>query len=130
MLVKPNEISVRKLIFYLVSIMQFVGTVALVIVFIVMLTTDGWIEDACKKDSCDSAKTWLVVGFIATFIIDLLLCFCVLQILYYGWKEQESIAADRIVHGAIGGSGPQVYPNHPPTYGGPEPAYGTPQAGY
>ena len=115
-LVKPNDIAVRKLIFYLVTIGQIVGTIALIIVFIVLMATSGWIDDACEKssyaDCTDNAKKWVIIAFVCSLCIDLLMCFCVLQILYYGWKEQEALAAERIAHGD-GGQGAQVYQQVP-----------------
>ena len=111
-LVKPGDIGVRKLIFYLVTIGQIIGTVALILVFIILMATDDWVKDACDKwdvDNCyDDAKKWIIISFIIALILDLLLCFCVAQILYYGWKEQEALAVEGLAYGNQGGAA-QVY---------------------
>ena len=124
-LVKPNDIGVRKLIFYLISIGQVIATIALILVFIILMATDGWYDEArdnCYEqstkhdydwqDNCDDIdwiKKIIIWTFVCFLIIDLVLCYCVLQILYYGWKEQESLAADQLAYGNNNQGGAQVY---------------------
>ena len=112
-LVKPNDIGVRKLLFYLIMIGQVLATVACILVFIILMATDGWYDDAI--DNCNDASDehgwsvncddidWIrkvvIITFVCFLAIDLVLCFCVSQILYYGWKEQESLAADQLAYG-------------------------------
>ena len=95
-LVKPGDANIRKLLFYMVSFLSVVGLLTLIIVFIVYLANDNW-YDACRneyywsdyQDCLDNAKTWMIISFIVAICLDLALVFCTLQILYFGWKEQE-----------------------------------------
>ena len=38
---------------------------------------------------------FIYIAFGSAMVIQLLLCFCEVQILYYGWKEQENIKAGK-----------------------------------
>ena len=48
-LVKPHDVTIRKILYYVVMIMTVINFVALIIVFIYFLATDDWIYDACKS---------------------------------------------------------------------------------
>ena len=100
-LVKPHDVYIRKLIFYLVTALQMIGAVFLVAVFIYLCATDQWVEDACRNGTddyetysqcLDYAKTYMIAAMVIVFVVGGLLAFCTLQILYYGWKEQQAIA--------------------------------------
>ena len=95
-LVKPHDANIRKILFYLISFLSIIGLLVLIIVFIVYLANDRWI-DYCydeyighdRADCLDNARTWMIISFIIAICLDLALVFCTLQILYFGWKEQE-----------------------------------------
>ena len=120
-LVKPNAVYIRKLLFYLVSVMSAIQFLGVIIVFIYLLATDDWIEDACLdgtsnlsdyNDCLDYAKTYMVITFIFLLIIYALLVFCTVQILYYGWKEQAHLAQE--AQAAVAPGQAQPYMNAPP----------------
>ena len=96
--VNPNDSRTRKILFYCVSIGQLISILTTLAVFLYLLFTDDWIDDACKYpnqtlaqyNTCvDWAKSGLIVGFCWVMAIMLLFQFMIWQVLYYGWKEQE-----------------------------------------
>ena len=104
--INPNDARTRKILFYGVSVCQAISICVSIILFLVLLFTDNWINDACRWNLGDDnlvtadelrsyqnckeyAKSGLIVGFIWVFSVQLLLMFMVWQVLYYGWKEQE-----------------------------------------
>ena len=99
--INPNDARTRKILFYGVSVGQAISICVSLILFLVLLFTDGWIEDACNWNQtsyymCEETAKWgLVVGFIWVFSVQLLLMFMVWQVLYYGWKEQEEKSQDQ-----------------------------------
>ena len=99
--INPNDARTRKILFYGVSVGQAISICVSLILFLVLLFTDNWIEDACNWNQtsyymCEEAAKWgLVVGFIWVFSVQLLLMFMVWQVLYYGWKEQEEKSQDQ-----------------------------------
>ena len=106
-LVKPHDINIRKLLYYIVSILTTIQLVGLVVVFIFLLVTDDWIAEACSNYSSDYtdqlncldyARTGMIIAMCCLMVIYSLLAFCTVQILYYGWKEQVHIAQERQGH--------------------------------
>ena len=43
----------------------------------------------------------VLIGFIVGLLFTLLLCWCEVQILYYGWKEQEMLAGQKSGPGMV-----------------------------
>ena len=96
--IKRNDVNVRKLLFIVVTIIQTISVVVLIGTFIYLVAVDDWVTDACTDgdyntyDECKDAVYFFVyVAFGVALVIQLLLCWCEVQILYYGWKEQEAI---------------------------------------
>ena len=92
----------RKVLFWVVTVMAGVGLLIIIITFIIAIALfDEWIGDACREldtqeqyDACrDWAFTILVIAFAITVVVDSIFVFITIQVLYYGWKEQEQIQA-------------------------------------
>ena len=109
--VKKSSVVVRKMLFILVTIMQTISLLGLIIVFIIIMAT-SWIEDLCttgdaasdydKPEDCESAiRMFVGIGFAIAIVLTLLLCWCEIQILYYGWKEQEMLAGQKSGPGMV-----------------------------
>ena len=109
--VKKSSVVVRKMLFILVTIMQTISLLGLIIVFIIIMAT-SWIEDLCidgdagsgydSLEDCESYIRMLVgIGFGIGLVLTLLLCWCEVQILYYGWKEQEMLAGQKTNPGMV-----------------------------
>ena len=43
----------------------------------------------------------VTIGFIVGLLFTLLLCWCEVQILYYGWKEQEMLSGQKSGPGMV-----------------------------
>ena len=106
--IKRNDVNVRKLLFIVVTIIQTISVVVLIGTFIYLVAVDDWVTDACTDgdyntyDECKDAVYFFVyVAFGVALVIQLLLCWCEVQILYYGWKEQEMLAGQKTNPGMV-----------------------------
>ena len=81
----------------------------LIIAFLIIVSTD-YIETLCWEmyhedrgsfwetygEDCEGTiRTYVIIAFVVALIFSLLLCYCEIQILYYGWKEQEKYQKDK-----------------------------------
>ena len=57
-LVKPHDVTIRKILYYLVMAMIAINFVGLIIVFIFFLVTDDWILNACHDFYEQSSSYW------------------------------------------------------------------------
>jgi len=103
-IVKPHDVSIRKSLYYIMFVMTVINYVGLIAVFIYLLATDDWIVTTCYEQTSnrydfanclDYARTAMVIVFCVLFVIYGLCGCCTLQILYYGWKEQEHLYHER-----------------------------------
>ena len=92
-LFKPHDAMIRKLLFYIGSILSIIGLVAIIIAFLIFLVNGDW-YNACAEyswgdhENCvENAKLYMIISFTITLLLDLALVYCTLQILYFGWKE-------------------------------------------
>ena len=108
-IVKPYDISIRKTLYYIYAILSAIGLVGLVIFTIVIFASD-WEVDWCTTPAnyadyndwfdnvgeCVSFINNVMIGLVITMYLIAVPCaLCILQILYYGWKEQETLTAER-----------------------------------
>ena len=105
--VKKHDVTVRKILFILITILQTLSLLGLIVTFIYLLTVDEWLEETCYTqiyeernydtyDECkDAVNLFIYIAFGTALVIQLLFCWCEIQILYYGWKEQENIKAGK-----------------------------------
>ena len=89
---RPNDANIRKLLFYIVTVLSVIGLVAACIFFFVILANGDFSEYVCSYSSSgyhceDINNTWVIIWFVLALCLDLLLVFCTAQILYFGWKE-------------------------------------------
>ena len=101
---KPYDASIRKLIYYISLILDILGAIGLVI-FIIIAFAGDWEQDWCRTyyydykgdfyDSYSECVDWInmiLIIFVVLVIVIFVPCtLCILQILYYGWKEQENV---------------------------------------
>ena len=108
----PRNVSLRKLIFIIEAVFYILGAIGFVILLIVYFATDladnfdeTWCDDYYTQlegqvfndySSClDFINTWVIVGVVLVALIWTPIALCILQILYFGWKEQENRIEER-----------------------------------
>lgn len=111
-LFKPHSVGLRKCIFWMMTVLQSLGVLgftALVIIGIVVdweesVCTDYWSDLSQYYDNETLCEEQLRQVFIMVIVLSILiglpLIFCILQILYYGWKEQEHFHRERLINNA------------------------------
>mmetsp|Transcript_22208 Transcript_22208/g.29717 ORF Transcript_22208/g.29717 Transcript_22208/m.29717 type:complete len:151 (+) Transcript_22208:208-660(+) len=132
------------LMFFVISLLQLGIIVTLVWSYIAQVVQGTWVEEHCYTDAqtlddeCEAVTHILVLlSFLALLAFSLMMCVCEVQILYYGWREQEMYASGRYFSPAYhsGGEMPSTLPVHskPPAdegdenkADGEEPAIGEP----
>ena len=96
--IKCRSTALRCLLFFMVTILQLVMIVLVVYSYVAYVATGDWVEEKCEdeiadEDSFESCKnvlhTLTFFAFLFFFFFQLILGWCELQILYYGWREQE-----------------------------------------
>ena len=109
---KPNSICIRQLIFFGMAILQGLGALGFVALVIFGIVAD-WEEQVCSNywddlyqyynseiDCEEGLRQIFIIVIVVSIFIGLPLIFCTLQILYYGWKEQENIRRERMLETA------------------------------
>ena len=101
--VKPHDVALRKMLYYLSMVGWIVSIVLLVVVSIVLMNSEVYKDKFCAyTDSLtddhhyynysycvEAIEQSLMIYMIVGTIVQILEAFCVLQVLYHGWKEQE-----------------------------------------
>ena len=146
-LVKPRCAGTRKLLYYIYLILSVLGAIAFVIWTIILFTGDfehDWCTDADNIkdydqffDDYDECMDWInmmaIICVIFAALVGIPCALCVLQILYYGWREQENASNETYSRNIAYGQGHQQ--NHTVPVGGQPtagymPANQTPDGGY
>ena len=103
---EPYNVSIRKSIYYVNTIMAAIQLTAWVI-FIIYIFTSDYAEYACLEriwtmtnsvtfDSCVFYVNLVaIISTVVVVVIGIPMNLCCIQILYYGWKEQEQITRQR-----------------------------------
>ena len=99
MCIKCRSTALRCLLFFMVTILQLVMLIGIVYSYIAYIVTGDFVEETCLDeladieedlDSCEARYHILILfAFLFFFGFHLLLSWCEVQILYYGWREQE-----------------------------------------
>ena len=116
---KPDNVGLRKIIYYVYMILMILGLIGYFIFVIIVFTSD-WETDFCVDnyndfndfyDSLSDCEDWINTMMIVIVILSALIfipcTLACLQVLYFGWKEQEALANQR------GGGGAQTAPFNP-----------------
>ena len=102
-IIKPHNAGTRKIIYYLYAIFAALFVLA-VIVGVIYIFASDYKKTICAnltssyssyQNCLDGINLYLIIVTIAYLLVAIPCQLCVLQILYYGWKEQENINAER-----------------------------------
>ena len=108
--VRPHDVIWRKMLYYLSLTGWILSAVVFLAVSIILLSSNEYMQQLCQYavdaqsaydtqdstgysidyDTCvSSAKTAIIIVLVVGLLIQSLFAFIILQVLYYGWKEQE-----------------------------------------
>ena len=115
--VKPYNADIRKIIYYIYMGLLVAGGIAIVIFLIYAFASD-WEQEWCLsgsysygsgstyEDCKDFIQLILIIYVVALILLIVPCSLLVLQVLFYGWKEQEKINQERQTHDSHVPAGP------------------------
>ena len=106
---KPHSVGIRKCIFWMMTTLQSIGILGFTVLVICGIVID-WEENLCNDYWSDMSQYFesetlceeqlrqvFIMVIVLSILIGLPLIFCILQILYYGYKEQEHFHRERLL---------------------------------
>ena len=112
--VKPYNADVRKIIYYIYFVLLILGLIGMVIFFIYAFASD-FEETWCSvggnysgnyQDCVDWINLFLIIYMVIVILAIVPCSLLILQVLFYGWKEQEKINQERQTHDSHVPAGP------------------------
>ena len=101
-LVQPNNAGLRKIIYYTYVALAIAGAVGILIWIIYAFASASYVYEFCAQlaeaesasDCVGFFNTLLIIIIVIVLLVFVPCTLCTMQILYYGWKEQENVEDD------------------------------------